>query len=83
LNTNGEGKVHPDKTRCIPTLRLNYEVTTILTVDAEYKTLTSIEVIATANPAVSDRVTGAGCRALSSTEINQLKPLLNAPRPMP
>lgn len=82
LNTNGEGRIHPDKSRCIPTLRVNYEVTTILTVDAEYKNLTSIEVIATASPAVSDRVVASSCRALSGAELNTIKSGLNTPRPL-
>lgn len=82
LNTNGEGKLHPDKTRCISTLRLNYEVTTILTVDAEFKTLTAIEVIGTANPGVSDRVAGTSCRAVSGAELNSIKSILNTPKPI-
>jgi hypothetical protein len=80
LNTNGEGKIHPDKSRCISSLRSNYEVTTVLTVDAEYKTLTAIEVIATANPGVSDRASGTSCRALSGAELNSIKSVLNTPR---
>ncbi|MBM3131013.1 MAG: hypothetical protein FJ009_20595 [Chloroflexi bacterium] len=82
LNTNGEGKLHPTKSRCISTLRVNYEVTTILTVDAEYKNLTAIEVIATANPAVSDRVAGTSCKALSGSELGSIKSGLNAPKPI-
>jgi hypothetical protein len=82
LNTNGEGKIHPDKMRCISALRVNNEVTTILTVDAEFKTLTAIEVIGTANPAVSDRVAGTSCRALSGSELGAIKSILNAPRPI-
>lgn len=82
LNTNGEGKLHPNKTRCVASLRVNYEVTVQLTVDAEYKALTSIEVIATANPAVSDRAAGTSCKALSGAELNAIKSALNAPKPI-
>ena len=83
LNANDEGRTHPDKTRCLPSLRPNYEVTTILTVDTEYRKLTSTEVAVTTNQGVADRVSGSGCRALDNSELNQIKPLLNVPRPIP
>ena len=82
LGANDEGRTHPDKTRCLPSLRPNYEVTTILTVDTEFRKSTSTEVAVTTNQGVADRVLGSGCRALDNSELNQIKPLLNVPRPI-
>ena len=82
LGANDEGRTHPDKTRCLPSLRPNYEVTTILAVDTEFRKLSSTEVAVTTNQGVADRVLGSGCRALDNSELNQIKPLLNVPRPI-
>jgi hypothetical protein len=82
LSANDEGKMHPDKTHCIPSLRPNYEVTTKLTVDTEFRKLTSIEVAVTTNQGIADRVLGSSCRALVDSELNQLTPILNVPRPI-
>ena len=80
LSTNDEGKSHPDKTRCISSLRPNYEVTTKLTVDTDYKQLTSAAVTVVSLQGIADVVSGSACRALSNSELNQINPILNVPR---
>jgi hypothetical protein len=80
LSSNNEGRSHPDKTRCIPSLRPNYEVTTKLTVDTDYKQLTSAAVTVVSLQGLADLVSGSGCRALNNSELNQINPILNMPR---
>ena len=80
LSANDEGKIHPDKTHCIPSLRPNYEVTTKLTVDVDYIQLTSVAVAVATIQGVTDQVSGQGSRVVSNAELNQINPILNVPR---
>ena len=80
LSANAEGKSHPDKTRCIPFLRPNYEVTTKLTVDTDYIRLTSVVVAVVTLQGITDVVAGSGCQVLNNSELNQINPILNVPR---
>jgi hypothetical protein len=80
LSSNAEEKIHPDKTRCIPSLRPNYEVTTKLTVDTDYIQLTSLVAAVVTFQGITDVVAGPGCRVLSNSELSQINPSLNVPR---
>lgn len=80
LNATNEGKPHPDKSRCFNTLKLNYEVTTKLTVDTQSGTPTTLSVTTTNTQGLNSTVSGAGCRALDSAGLNQVNAILNIPR---
>jgi hypothetical protein len=80
LSANAEDKSHPDKIRCIPSLRPNYEVTTKLTVDTDYIQLTSIVVAVATLQGITDQVSGSTCRVLSNSELSQINSILNVPR---
>jgi len=80
LSVDNEGRIHPDKTRCIPSLRSNYEVTMKLTVDTDSRPLTSATVAVITVQGVLDKVSAPGCRLLSSSELDQINLILNVPR---
>jgi hypothetical protein len=80
LGVDNEGRVHPDKTRCLSSLRSNFEVTLKLTVDTDSRQLTSATVAVMTVQGVIDRISAPGCRLLSSSELNQIKSILNVPR---
>ena len=82
LGANDEGKPHPDKSHCFASLRAGYEVTTKLTVDTEFRKLTSIQVAVTTNQGVTDQAIGTECRAIGSAEMSKINPILNVPRPI-
>lgn len=80
LNATNEGKLHPNKSRCFATLKLNYEVTTKLTVDTQSGASTTLSVTTTNAQGLNGAVSGAGCRALDSAGLNQVNAVLNIPR---
>ena len=82
LKANDEGQKHPDKTYCLPVLKPNSEVTVKLTVDTQYRKLTSIEVAVTTNEGLGDKVSLSDCRSMNNTELNQINPVLKTPRPI-
>lgn len=80
LNASNEGRPHPDKSHCFASLRANYEVTTKLTVDTQAGAVTLLEVATTTNQGLTNKVSGAECRASDKTELDKITPILNTPR---
>lgn len=80
LTLDNEGRSHPDKIRCIPSLRPNYEVTLKLTVDTDSRAPTLAAVAVMMPQGVIDKVSSPGCRLLSSLELSQINLILNVPR---
>jgi hypothetical protein len=83
LSLDNEGRPHPDKVRCIPSLRPNYEVTLKLTVDTDSRTPNSAAVAVMIPQGVIDKVSSPGCRLLTSSELGQITPILNVTRVIP
>jgi hypothetical protein len=69
LNALDEGRPHPDKTKCIPTLAAGYQVTFKLTVDSTYKAQTPIQIDVNAGANLLLRAGSAAC-----TDIGLLAP---------
>lgn len=61
LNALDEGRPHPDKTKCVPSLPAKYEVTQKLTVDTTYKKDTPIQLDVTSNDQLLQRVGQDSC----------------------
>ena len=80
LSASNEGRPHPDKSRCFASLRANYEVTTKLTVDTQAGSATILTVATTTNQGLTNKVSGATCRASDKTELDKITPILNTPR---
>ncbi len=59
-----EGRPHPDKTKCVPVLSPNYQVTQKLTIDTTYKQDTPIQVDITAGEALLQRAGQDACTDL-------------------
>lgn len=62
LNAYDEGRIHPDKTVCIPLLKNDYQVTLKLTVDSTYKEETPIQIEVTSSGELQSRVGKPSCR---------------------
>lgn len=56
-----EGRPHPDKTKCVPSLPANYQVTLKLTIDTTYKESTPIQVDVSADNGLLQRVGKDSC----------------------
>ncbi|MBI5031714.1 MAG: hypothetical protein HZB51_14385 [Chloroflexi bacterium] len=82
LNASNEGKAHPDKSRCFASLKVNYEVTTKLTVDTTSGTVTSLDVAVTTNQGLTSNTPGANCRAPDRATLDKITPVLNTPQPI-
>jgi len=61
LNAYDEGRVHPDKTVCIPLLKNEYQVSLKLTVDSTYKEDTPIQIEVTSEGELKSRVGKPSC----------------------
>ena len=61
LHALDEGRPHPDKTQCIPSLPAKYQVTQKLTVDTTYKKDTPIQIDVTSNDLLLQRVGQDSC----------------------
>ena len=61
LNALDEGRVHPDKTVCVPTLANGQQVTLKLTVDSTYKQNTPIQVEVKSGDTLLSRIGQASC----------------------
>ena len=61
LNARDEGRVHPDKTKCLPSLPAGYRVTQKLTVDTTYKQGTPVQIDVTSNNILLERVGKDSC----------------------
>lgn len=56
-----EGRPHPDKTKCVPSLAPNYQVTLKLTIDTTYKEDTPIQVDIASNDVLLQRAGKDSC----------------------
>lgn len=61
LNAYDEGRVHPDKTVCVPLLKNNYQVMLKLTADSTYKEETPIQIEVIVAGKLQSRVGEASC----------------------
>ena len=61
LNALDEGRIHPDKTVCIPLLKIAQQVTLKLTVDSTYKEETPIQIEVTSQGELKSRVGEPSC----------------------
>lgn len=64
LNALDEGRVHPDKTRCIASLPAGYQVTLKLTVDTTFRVDSPIQVNVTSGSEELQRVGKDSCSDL-------------------
>ena len=62
LNAIDEGRVHPDKTVCVPSLEHGQQVTLKLTVDSTYKVETPIQIEVKSGEDLLARVGQESCR---------------------
>jgi len=62
LNANDEGRVHPDKTVCVPSLENGHQVTLKLTVDSTYRVETPIQIEVKSGEELLSRVGQESCR---------------------
>jgi hypothetical protein len=62
LNGQDEGRPHPDKTKCIPSLPAGYQVTQKLTIDTTYKEDTAIQIDLKSNDVLLQRVGKDTCK---------------------
>ena len=64
LNALDEGRLHPDKKKCLPSLAAGFQVTFRLTVDTTYEQNTPVQVDVTSSDALLQRVGTAACTAI-------------------
>ena len=64
LRALDEGRPHPDKTKCLPSLPAGYQVTFKLTVDSTYKQDTPVQVDATSGEDLLQRAGEPACTAI-------------------
>ncbi len=64
LSALDEGRPHPDKTKCLPSLAPGYQVTFKLTVDTTYRQDTPVQVNVTSNGNLLARVGEPACTAI-------------------
>ena len=62
LNAIDEGRIHPDKTVCVPSLENDQQVTIKLTVDSTYKVETPIQIEVKSGDNLLSRVGQESCR---------------------
>jgi hypothetical protein len=75
-----EGRVHPDKTKCLASFPNGYQVTLKLTVDTTYQEATPIQVDVTSGDQLLARLGKPGCEAIGvllpgAGELGVLKPI--------
>jgi hypothetical protein len=80
LSASDEARVHPDKTKCVPSLPAGTQVTLKLTVDTGFGNDTAIKVDVTSLEAISASVTRASCSAIGlpngvSTDVGRVEPI--------
>jgi hypothetical protein len=64
LSASDEGRQHPDKSRCVQSLPVGYQVTFKLTVDSKFRAGTSIRVDVTQENGVPTLVENQSCQAI-------------------
>jgi hypothetical protein len=62
LNARDEGRVHPDKTKDVPSLMVGYQVTLKLTVDSTYHEETPIQIEVAGDNGLFQRVGAESCK---------------------
>jgi hypothetical protein len=66
LSSADEGRVHPDKTVCVPFLPRGYQVTLKLTIDTTFQVDTIVEVGVLSNEGIFASAGGLACRDIGS-----------------
>ena len=66
LSAADEGRVHPDKTACVPSLPRGYQVTLKLTIDTTFQVDTIVEVGVLSNEGTMASAGGLACRDIGS-----------------
>jgi hypothetical protein len=66
LSAADEGRLHPDKTACVPSLPNGAQVTLKLTVDTTYQVTTIVTVAVTSSEGLSAVTDGLACQGLGS-----------------
>lgn len=82
LSASDEGRAHRDKTRCVGYLPPGYEVSQRLTVDTEYRKLTSITVAVTTTQGASETDTRASCREIAKPLLDQITQKVGVIKPV-
>ena len=67
LSAADEGRAHPDKTVCVPSLIIGFQVTLKLTVDTTTNTATLIQVALTSDQLSRPSDPAAACPAITNT----------------
>ncbi len=62
LSASDEGRLHPDKTSCIPSLPSHHQVALKLTVDTGFKQDTTIKVDVATNEGFNASISRSSCR---------------------
>ena len=68
LSAADEGRVHPDKTVCVPSLPSGHQVTLKLTVDTTYQADTIVTVDVTSNEGLSASTGEQACKDFGSSQ---------------
>lgn len=66
LSSADEGRIHPDKTICIPSLPRGYQVTLKLTIDTTFRVNTIVHVAAASNEGILASTGGLACRDIGA-----------------
>lgn len=82
LNALDEGRVHPDKTKCVLTLPIGYQVTQKLTVDTTFQKDTPIQIEITDNHGLLQRAAQNACTNIGifvpdGSDLGVVKPIPN------
>ena len=80
LSSVDEGRIHPDKMICIPSLPDGYLVTLKLTIDTTFQVNTIVEIAVTSNEGIPVTAGGLACRDIGAFKpapetINVLQPI--------
>jgi len=70
LSASDEARLHPDKTRCIPSLPAGYQVMLKLTVDTGFQVDTSIQVNVITSEGIAAAVKRESCREIGVFHLN-------------
>jgi len=70
LSSADEGRVHPDKTACVPNLPNGYRVTLKLTIDTTFSAATIVEVAVTTDQGSNEASGALACNAIGSSKPN-------------
>jgi hypothetical protein len=79
LSSADEGRLHPDKTICVPSLPRGYQVTLKLTIDTTFQVNTIVQVDVLSNEGIFSSAGGLACR-----DIGAFKPeMIGVLQPVP